>query len=242
MLDLTGSYFTNVSIDEANNFDGWTGEVDLTIPFNDQLQMRAYLPFYTSGKADYDKPGSPEDGERIDVSDNGGVYDFPRVELDYQFATEASSGSNRAVYVAWGGVLDTLDISAASGDRFNHRGKVLIGGLRIDGTRTGSSVRLMGDLGVRHYYDTDDLNPDGNDSFTWADFRGAAVFDGWSAYFKPAVELTYLGNFGSVNMTTIIPELLMPVNDNFQIKAGVPIGLGGDGNQPGFTGRLSVLF
>ena len=43
-------------------------------------------------------------------------------------------------------------------------------------------------------------------------------------------------------MLTLVPEVIMPFNENLELKAAVPIGLGGDGNQLGFAAQLGWLF
>jgi len=242
-ITLNGTYthFKDVTLQEADDFDGWSVDVDLTIPFKDRFQLWLFLPLRTEGDARLTDPGSVDRGERIDIEGNGGVYGFPSVVFEHQLRFEDSSDYNLAYYLGYGQVLDPLDTTAVSGDKYNHRGKMLSAGVKLGGHRWNDSIRLIGNFGLRYYFDTDDLSPAG-DVFTYADFKGAAIFKPWGQRLFPVLELTYLGNFGDYNAPTLMPELIYAFNSNWEAKAGVPIGLGGDGNQFGASAQLTYRF
>jgi hypothetical protein len=241
-LDSSFRYFTDMTLDEADNFDGWTVDFDLTVPFMDRFQLRVFLPAYTRGDAKLRQDVLFQDkGESLDIHGAGGIWDFPSVELEHQLMFERDRGFNLGYYLGAGRIIKPLDTDLIDGDKYNHRGTVGMGGIKADGGAWNDQVRLLGNFGFRYYWDTDDLNPEGKSAFGTADLKGAAVFKPWGRIY-PVLELTYLGNFSDVNITTLMPEIIFPLNQNLELKAAVPIGLGGDGNQLGLTAQLGWLF
>ena len=241
-LDASYRYFTDMTLDEADNFDGWTADFDLTIPFMDRFQLRVFLPVYTKGDAKLRQDNAYQrKGDSLDIHGAGGIWDFPSVEFEHQLMFERDRGFNLAYYAGAGRIIKPLDTDLINGDKYNHRGSVGMGGIKLDGDAWGDQVRLLGNFGFRYYWDTDDLHPKGDSAFATADFKGAAVFQPWGRIY-PVLELTYLGDFGDLNITTLMPEIIFPFNENLELKAGVPIGLGGDGNQLGVTAQLGWMF
>ena len=241
-LDSSFRYFTDMTLDEADNFDGWTVDFDLTMPFMDRFQLRVFLPAYTRGDAKLRQDVLfQEKGESLDIHGAGGVWDFPSIEFEHQLMFERDRGFNLGYYAGAGRIIKPLTTDLKDGDKYNHRGTVGMAGIKIDGGAWNDQVRLLGNFGFRYYWDTDDLNPEGKSAFGTADLKGAAVFQPWGRIY-PVLELTYLGNLSDVNITTLAPELIFPFNKHLELKASVPIGLGGDGNQLGFTAQVGWLF
>jgi hypothetical protein len=240
-VNLTYRKFTDVTLQEADQLDGWSGGIDITAPFLNRFQLRFSAPFYTTGTARLTEPGHPDSGQSIDLDSHGGIEDFPSLEFAHQLGFETESGANWGYYLGLGMVLDPLDTSAASGDIYNHRGRLAYGGIRLDRAGWSASTRLAGNLGVRYYWETDDLFP-GGDNPVLADIKGALLLEPWAGKLYPALELTYLGDFSDYNATTLIPEIIIPVGTNFDVRAGIPIGLGGDGNQLGATAQVGFKF
>ncbi len=58
-LDIMGKRFSDVELDEADQFDGYTAVFDLTVPFAVDKQVRLSVPFYTSGDARLKPGGQP---------------------------------------------------------------------------------------------------------------------------------------------------------------------------------------
>ena len=46
-VDLSASSFSNVELDEADDFDGYTTAIEFTVPFAVDKQFRFSVPFYT---------------------------------------------------------------------------------------------------------------------------------------------------------------------------------------------------
>jgi len=244
-ITLNGSfrYFTDVTLDEADNFDGWTADLDLTIPFMERFQFRVFLPLYTKGDAKLRKDNVFQSkGDSLDIDGAGGVWDFPSVEFEHQLMFERDRGFNLAYYVGGGRVIKPLDTDLINGDKYNHRGSVGLGGIKADGRVWNDQAKLIGNFGFRYYWDTDDLHPAGSSAFGAADLKAAAVFQPWGTRVYPVLELAYLGDFSDLNIATLQPEIIVPLSENLELKAAVPIGLGGDGNQLGFTAQLGWLF
>lgn len=234
-LDLTASSFSHVELDEADNFDGYTTALELTMPFRADKQFRLSVPFYTKGDA-YLKPG----GQPIDIDGYGGVFDYSTLQFEHQtyFADEA--GFNLAYTL--GGGMRTAVLDTGTGDYYNHTGKIALLGINMDKSMNGSDTQLLLNAGIRYYFDADDLHPRGPDSWLWADIKGAVVFKPWGQYVRPVLELTYLGGFNDYNSVSLMPELIIQVAESASLKLGGIVGLTHHGNQHGFTGELSVSF
>jgi hypothetical protein len=56
----------------------------------------------------------------------------------------------------------------------------------------------------------------------------------------PVAELAYQTSFGSYNAVQVVPELIWAACRNFELKAGAPIGMTGDGESYG--GRFQATF
>lgn len=233
-LDLTASSFSNVELDEADNFDGYSAALELTVPFDSNKQFRFSLPFYTKGNAQL-KPG----GQSIDIDGYGGVFDYSTVQFEHQkyFADEAGFNLGYSV----GGGVRTAVLDTRTGDYYNHTGKILLLGINMDKS-IYDETQLLLNAGVRYYFDADDLHPRGLNSWVWADIKTAILFKPWSHSVRPAIELTYLGGFNDYNAVSLIPQLIIQVADNTSLKLGGIIGLTSDGNQAGVTSELAVSF
>jgi len=58
-LDIMAKRFSDVELDEADQFDGYTAVFELTVPIAADKQFRLSVPFYTSGDARLKPGGSP---------------------------------------------------------------------------------------------------------------------------------------------------------------------------------------
>lgn len=234
-LDLSASSFSNVELDEADDFDGYTTSFELTVPFDANKQFRLSVPFYTKGDA-YLKPG----GQPIDIDGYGGVFDYSTLQFEHQKLFADESGFNLAYTL--GGGIRTAVLDTGTGDYYNHTGKILLLGINMDKSIYGDEAKLLLNAGIRYYFDADDLHPRGVDSWAWADIKGAIIFKPWGQYVRPALELTYLGGFNDYNAVSLMPELIIQVTENASLKLGGIIGLTSDGNQGGVTSELSFSF
>jgi hypothetical protein len=242
-LDAGFQYFTDVTLQEADEFDGWTADLDLTIPFMDRFQLRVYLPVYTKGDATLQEDTLWEKkGDSIDIDGWTGVYDFASLTFEHQLMFDDRNRFNLGYYAGVGTSLKPLDTDLTNGDKYNHRGRVAMLGINADGHAWDDKVQLLGNFGFRYYWESDDLNPGGSDTFGAADLKGAMVFQPWGEKLYPVLELTYLGDFGDLNVITLQPELIYPISEKFELRGAVPIGLGGDGNQLGVSAQLGWLF
>ena len=237
-LNTTARVFNDVQLQEANSFDGWGIDADLTvrIPWTERWQVRVFWPFYTEGHAKLTDPGHPDTGRRIRIDGYGGIFDFPNVQAEYQFLKETNSGWNGSVYGGYGESRRVLRTSAIDTDRYNHAGENLLFGLRGD-WRCGDDWRFVANVGGRYYLLSDDINPGrGADEFAMADISGAAIYHPWKAPIFPVVELVYQGDFSSYNSLLLVPEIIIATCRNFELKVGGEFGLTSDGESVG--GRL----
>jgi len=148
------------------------------------------------------------------------------------------SAFKSAYSIGFGAVLVPLDTTISDRDLFNHEGYIFLAGYRYDRPLTvfGSESHLLLNGGIRFYFSTDDLR---QDTFTWADLKGAIVFDSISENWVPALELTYLGEFGEFDELLFRPEVIFPLGKSTALKLGAILSLTDDGNQGGFTATLA---
>ncbi len=248
-IEVGASSFSDIELEEADSFDGWTAGAEVVVPFAfmsdrlENMQVRLLIPFYTDGDATITDPALPDVGQDIDIDGNGGLYDFATAQFEHQLFTLEDDGFNAAYYVGWGKVLESLDTTTSDKDLYNHSGKVTVAGIKYDRPVSifGNESQLLLNAGVRHYYDTDDLHPDDEDSFTWADLRTAIVFESIGEYIVPVLELTFLGDSDYSDLK-LQPQVIIPFNDNFSVKLGGYVGLTSDGSDNGGAASLAIGF
>jgi hypothetical protein len=245
-LNTSGRIFNDVQLQEADRFDGWTVDADLTIPIpgTEHFQVRLYWPFYTEGTARLIDPGQPDTGHKIDIHGYGGMFDYPSITLEYQFRDEKDGNFNASCYLGGGVRLHYLKTSTFSHDVYNHAGANVLFGLRAD-WRGGEDWRFVANLGGRYYPMSDDLNPAGtgsSDLFALADISFAAIYHPWKAPVFPVAELVYQGNFSDYNSLMFVPEAVWAISSHFELKAGIPVGLTSDGQSFGGTFQATVRF
>ena len=116
--------------------------------------------------------------------------------------------------------------------------------LRAD-RKVNDWLTLVGHVGARHYYISDDLNPGGQgdgDVFTHYEAFLAGVFNPWKSNVFPVLELVYVGDFDKYNPIHVVPEVIWAINNHFELKAAVPIGITNDGDRLGFRVQATVRF
>jgi hypothetical protein len=244
-FNATMHVFTDVQLQEADHFDGWTVDADLTfrIPYTKHLQMRIFWPFYTEGDARVIDPGRDYHRD-TQIRGYGGVFDFANVELDYQFLEETNHGFNMSAYLGAGERQRILWTDGTHGDVYNHAGQVALFGVRAD-WHYSENWRFVANAGARYYFKSDDLNPEGtgsSDKFYLADISFAAIYHAWDFPIFPVAELAYQGTFSDYHSVLAVPEVIWAVCPNFEIKAGAPIGLTRDGEQFGGRFQATVRF
>ena len=129
-------------------------------------------------------------------------------------------------------------------DRMNHEGYVFLTGLKYDRPVSvfGNASQLLLNGGIRGYFYTDDLHPDDQDHFIWADLKGAVIFEQLGVNMVPVLELTYLGDFGDFDELLLKPEAIIPFSESASLKLGGLISLSNEGNQGGFASSFSYSF
>jgi hypothetical protein len=245
-FNATARTFNDVQLQEADRFDGWAMDADLTIPipFTKRFQVRVMWPFYTDGEARLIDPGHRDTGQRIDVHGYGGTFDFPNVQLEWQFLSETKNGFNASVYGGIGEAFRVLDTSTLSHDKYNHAGDYALFGFRGD-WHYGEEWRFVANAGARYYFKSDDLNPAGtgsDDVFCLSDISVAAIYHPWACPVYPVAELVYNGNFSDYNSVLFVPEVIWAACRNFELKAGMTVGLTGDGESIGTRFQATVRF
>jgi len=241
-FNATARVFNDVQLQEVDRFDGWGVDADLTIPipYTKQFQVRLFWPFYTEGDARVIEPRSRDFGRKTDIRGYGGTFDFPNAQIEYQFLAEPDYCFNMAAYGGMGERQRVLWTTTFDDDVYNHDGVVGLFGLKAD-WRCGDKWRFAANGGARYYFKSDDLNPEGpfgNDKFWLADISMAAIYHPWQCPLYPVAELVYQGDFSDYNSVLLVPELIWAACRNFELKAGVPIGLTSDGES--FGGRFQA--
>ncbi len=237
--------FSDVELDEVDNFDGWTASAEASIPFAERFRLRLVYPFKTDGDARIKKDQPAFPGEKVDIEGYGGVYDFFTLSFEHQLFFAPDRGYNFSYYLGGGTKADRLDTTKynpweKSFDIINHTGNVFHAGIKYD--REQSFGRVLANLGLRYYWQADDIYPGGNKgTFGAADLKAAVVFSPWKMIY-PVLEATYFGDFSDLNQFSILPELLWPIGKHLELKAGANIGLGGTGSQFGGQAQMVVYF
>ena len=230
--------YRDAELQEAENLDALGVDADLVVPFLNRFQVRLNVPIYTTGEARLIKPPH----ENITVESHGGTFDFTSVQLEWQFLNQEDHGVNMLLSGGAGVPLERLNTSIY--DQYNHKGQVALGQLRVD-RRMNDWLTLVGHLGARYYFVSDDLNPAGNaagDVFTLAEGFVAGVFNPWDNKIVPVLELAYTGDFGKYNSVLLVPEIIWPVSKHFELKAGGTFGLTSDGERIGARVQAVVRF
>ena len=245
-IEVGASTFSDIELEEADGFDGWTAGAEIVVPLkvvSERMQVRLLAPFYTDGDATITDPELPDVGEDIDIDGYGGLYDFAIAQFEHQLFTLKDDDFNAAYYAGWGKVIESLDTTTSDNDLYNHSGKVTVGGIKYDRPVSilGNESQLLLNAGFRHYFDTDDLHPDDEDDFTWADLRGAIVLESIGKYIVPVLELTFLGDSDYSDLQ-LQPQVIIPFNDNVSVKLGGYVGLLSDGSDGGGTAILAIGF
>lgn len=245
-IEVGASTFSDIELEEADGFDGWSAGAEVVVPLkvvSERMQVRLLIPFYTDGDATITDPELPDVGEDIDIDGNGGLYDFAIAQFEHQLFTLKDDDFNAAYYAGWGKVIESLDTTTSDKDLYNHSGKVTVGGIKYDHpvSLLGSESQLLLNAGFRYYYETDDLHPDDEDDFIWADLRGAIVFESIGELIVPVLELSFLGDSDYSDLQ-LQPQVIIPFNDNVSVKLGGYVGLLSDGSDGGGTAILAIGF
>ena len=235
-VNLTYDNFKNVALEEANEFDGYTTKAEIIVPFgkDKRWEVRFEYPFYTDGDAEVRKTG-----ESIDIDGNGGVFDFATLVLQRELSRTDESPVNSSIYLGGGSRSAYLDTS--TGDRYNHNGNVARLGFNLDNARADRNVRLQSSLDGRYYFDTDDLYPSENKTeFFLMNLSGGAVYNA-EGFIKPAFEVLYSTDFKDRQIIQAVPQLIVPLWDRVEIKAGYAFGHS-DGEGSTQTGTIRTTF
>jgi hypothetical protein len=240
----------DVELQEAENLDSWGVDADLVFPFLKRFQLRINVPAYTNGHARLLptpvllKSGriTTQPHDNIRLNGRGGVFDFPSLQLEGQFLTQEQHGVNMTASIGIAKMLDWLKTNSVG--RYNHAGEYYIGQLRAD-RKMNDWLTLVGQLGVRYYYISDDLNPAGEsdgDVFTHYEAFMAGVFDPWKSNVFPVLEVAFTGDLHKYNSVLAVPEVIWAVNTHLELKAGITVGLPDDGERIGFRVQGTLRF
>ena len=232
----------DVEVQEAENFDSWGVDADLVVPFMQRFQLRLNVPLYTNGHARLlpvsvtGKNGLPTTQKKADIRFNGkgGVFDFASIQLEGQFLTQEQHGINMTASIGFAKMLDWLKTDTVG--RYNHAGEYYLGQIRAD-RKMNDWLTLVGHLGFRYYYISDDLNPAGqSDGDVFAHYEAfmAGVFDPWKTNVFPVLEVAFTGDLHKYNSVIVVPEVIWAVNTHLELKAGITVGLPDDGERIGF--------
>jgi len=226
VFDAYAEYYKDRQFEEIDKVDATELRVDLTFPILSRSQIRLSLPFYTDGDG-----RRMETGSSTDIDGNGGTFNFASVSYEYQFMDSTHDGIDLMGYAGVGHRTDKLETS--NGDYMNHRGNNAKVGIRLS-HEMSSSTSLLGDIGFLYYWDTDDLDPSGQEEVNFGHLLTSAAVIMHDRPFKPALELTYRGDLNHYNNLAIVPELIYSF-EAVDLKLGLPIGLTDDADDYGVT-------
>jgi len=229
--------FEDVELQEVDELDGTSYDIELLIPFSEKLQLRFYYPIQVEGDARDILTGSD-----VELDGDSGLLDFPSLTLEYQFKKAASPGDyNLAYYFGVGYVLnkvDTVNERSGQSGQINHRGGAVLLGLKAD-KELSNCWTFVGNIGGRYYWDSDDIHPNSeNDAFFLIDASAAFIYAPSGAWVYPAIEAVYQGDVSDYNSLQIVPQVIIPIGSNIDLNAGVSVGVLDDG--PSTEGRLQL--
>jgi len=226
VFDAYVSHYQGRGFEEIDDVDATELRIDLTVPISARGQLRLSLPFHTDGDG-----RRIENGKSTAIDGNGGTFDFASATYEHQFMDVAEDKFNLMAYAGLGFRADKLDTS--HGDYMNHRGSLARAGVRMD-RAVSSSMSLSSDIGYQHYWDTDDLDPSGENRVSFGHLLVSVAVMKHDLALKPALELTYRGDLVDYNNFQIIPELIYSFK-SVDLKIGVPVGLSSDADDYGVT-------
>jgi hypothetical protein len=237
-VSLSYEKFDNVRIEEAKDFKGYTTSAELIVPFGEHKswQARLEVPFFTEGEAwslDYDKP--------IDIRGKGGVFDFASLLLQRELSTSDTRPYNTSVYFGYGHRTRPLHTSIR--DLYNHHGRMTRVGFNLDNAHPSRPLRWQTTADLRHYFDSDDLNPsEDGDNFFMLTLSGATVYN-VTGPVKPAFELLYSTDFNLRQIFQAVPVLIIPLGKHVELKGGYAVGhSNGEGTIHVGTVRTTLRF
>lgn len=235
---VNARYFKNVKLEEADRFTGYAYDLEVMVPLTQSMQLRFILPAYTYGKARLIDPSTYEE---ITIKGPAGTFDYPTILFEHQFLQQSDFGYNFGCFVGYGRTIKSWGkLNTTHGDIYNHQGDQFRIGLKADGFVPRMSARWFGNLGLRNYHRSDDLNPaETGDNFTLVELMGAVIFD-VALCCHPGIEMVYSGDVDRYHAVHLIPQIIMPVSEKISLKAGAPVSLTGDGERYG--ARLQLHF
>ena len=240
-LNSTVHWFDDLLLQEAEHVDGFSIDLDLTVPLTDRLQLRLFYPAYTEGDAELIPSKNRGQAGKIDFHGEGGVFDYAGAILEYEFLKpETPEDWSLAVFLGYSIVLGSLDAEGPGfRNKYNHQGKAIPIGLKADRALT-DRLTFLAQVGGRYHYESDDLHPEGNDVFFMTEASAALIYNPFDKWAYPVLELVYRGDLGSYNSFEIVPELIVPINSNFELKGGLGCGLADDGED--WQARIQATF
>lgn len=243
-VDLRVNWFEDALLEELRGFDGYQVNLDATWPLSPESQVRVVLPVYTEGDGTFFYDGVPRD-EHLDLEGYGGTFEFPSIIYERRFReATAPGGWDMAYAFGLGSVIEPVDVyfGDINVDRFNHSGYKAILGLMAENDGFAGASRFVGNATVEFYTDTDDLNPsDGGTNFQILTFSGALQYGAQSGP-QPAVELVYTTDLEEYDNLLLVPQVSARLGGDWQISAGVPIQVSGDGQEKGVNLKIEKFF
>ncbi len=236
--------FKDVELQEIDELDGTSYDLEVLIPFNDRLQFRIYYPMHVEGDA-----RDIATGLDVELEGDSGLLDFPSLTLEYQYQKADAPGDyNLAFYFGVGYVQDYVYSETVSGgkvfgaDRINHRGAAALFGIKAD-KQLNNCWTFVGNLGGRYYWDSDDIHPNSDsDRFFLLDASAAFIYAPSDAWVFPAVEFVYQGDLSDYNSLQVVPQVIVPIGSHVDLNAGVSVGVLDDGPSTEARLQLNVRF
>ncbi len=214
---------------EIDDVDATELRLDVVFPILTNSQLRLSVPFSTDGDG-----VRIDNGDKTNINGNNGTLNFVSLAYEHQFMHKADDNMDVMAYANLGTRVANLETS--HGDNMNHQGRNIKAGFKLN-TEISSSLLFLTDMGYQYYWVSDDLNPSGGgDKFGNVVASFAVIKHDRSL--KPAVELTYRGDFGNYNNLAISPELIYSF-ENVDLKLALPIGITSDADDYGVTVGLT---
>ena len=173
------------------------------------------------------------------------MRDFLSLAYERRFGwLEDSTGGNVTWLHGDGSSVDPLEATHGSDqvDRFNHRGYSADFGLKFDDDVRNGDMTLLGNLLLRAFWDTDDINLSGDDTYFQVFTASGAVMFNQYGQFTPVLEAILEADFEDYLAFSRAPEAISTFGKDFDVKLGVPFRLTSDAQKYAVDLELTYRF
>ena len=232
--------FQDYTLEEVNEFDGWSTSLDVAHPVGNHSALRLHMPLYSSGEATLVKPASDQQelkNSRIRIRGYSGVFDFYTLYYQNHKYSSDKNGFDLSWFAGAGDRVNNLETT--HGDRFNHQGRIVHVGVNYARKHIDTGGTLFAGIGHRQYLMSDDLNPaDTGDGFFHFDLN-VGYQSGQRGRLSYSLEGLYQGDLTHYHGLYLTPSLNLRLRSGLEWKLSAQIGFGDHSTGPNLFSWLA---